>query len=356
MAAGIPGGGAPQPQRRRVFDLSIDTTPTTPSIHDAGNPLNESTIRKTLNLIEQEKKSTYVIKYDKDEKTIDSHFDTMHPGAKVQKKSLVEGSTGAVIILIDNQPTYVLKKIAPRPELFEEKFYQETLYKKLQEKPLADQREKVHSTFILHSFEGFENPYLIEGQREKLAFLLGMSINVPRVQLLLTEEGIFSLHDYVSASTGLTADVMQKIKDDEVSLLSLQQVTIFDMVMANRDRNPGNFLLLKNDLKYQIIPIDHALTLRTSGETHCQSVKLDHFLPLWYREPIMDQPLTQEARAYIHQFDVTKIEEECGQNNIVLDDLAKRELGNNISKLKELLSKTETMTLRELYNQFYGIE
>lgn len=348
------------PLKKRKISLRVEIPKAPPSIHDASNPFNEKFIKKELAVIELKEKSSYISKYEVDVKNLDQCFETLHPNSKVSWQPIGSGTTGAHIVHVDGQPRYILKKIAPRPELFQETFYQKELLPKLQEHPSMNLDEKVYSVFISHSFEGYENSYLIEAQREKLAFVLGKDIGVPKVQLILTEEGIFSLHDYLPAPSGLTGDVMQKITDNEMNVVSLQKVTIFDMVSANRDRNAGNFLLSKEKGRpYQIIPIDHALTLRTSGKAHLSMIQMGHFLPLWYDMPIADELLSQEAKEYIKQFDISAIRRDCLQNNIYLDDLAEKELENNIAKLKKILSNSESsselISLNQLYKQFYEI-
>lgn len=181
--------------------------------------------------------------------------------------------TNSKVGLITNKPelceegtggTYFLKNTQNVPI---------AVFKPRNEEPMCSQNPKKKLSNNDFHFKGFTPG---EGaSREVLAYQLDNSFaGVPETHLVQVSHWIFTDKEGTpgSPTSGIKVkegssqefipDVLCSVDDmgySKFSVGDVQKIAIFDMLLANCDRNGGNILVRKNS--YKLVPIDHAFCL-----------------------------------------------------------------------------------------------
>jgi len=94
-------------------------------------------------------------------------------------------------------------------------------------------------------------------------------------------------------------DLASNYSSDLFSTSQVHKIGILDLRLMNLDRNDGNILIKKSAKRYELIPIDHSLSIPDNLEIYSYDI-------CWMEWPQSEEPFRQKALDYIDKIDVLK--------------------------------------------------
>ncbi|MCB1074807.1 MAG: hypothetical protein KDK59_04655 [Simkania sp.] len=336
---------------------------------DTLEPTSEEVKAEVLNL-ELRTANQFIFQFDHEAGSSKEFFKARYPDQKVTYTTIQEGASNATVVKIDGTAKYVLKKTTLPPQVFDEISHWKGVSQILKYAKGASLSEKVKDLFFKNPGQVLPQtfPHVNYGQREKLASIVGsqLKIVVPESSTLYTPEGLYTIHTYIpNAGSALAFDVAKVENQAKVSLQSLQDIGILDILLENQDRNPGNILVIPRIVipeggrgpsreVLDLIPVDHALTLQHSN--FWASMAFSHHQdPCWRTWSKANAPLTSTTIEKIKMLDANVLLKSLEEGGLIVDDKIASSITKNIAILQKGVQINPEMTLNELYT-FYKDE
>ena len=339
--------------QKKPKNLKIDIPPEAYSSQQITNLLTALEVETRYNYVKSFKNNV--------NEPIIQFFYKNYPGQEVAFGDVAEGVTDTKIVTIQGTPCYVLKKVSLPETFFSREILQNvtSFFNKSEKKEL---KEKAKELFIEHPsiWLNTKFPYVVAAQREKLAYIIGKELGVPKTILLSDDQGIYSLHSYIPKTTSARKFKLDQ-QQEKIDLQSLQNIAILDLLIDNQDRNAGNILVLEKDNSLVLIPVDHALTLQ-QAENYKQLVAMrlegaavGITYPCWYDFKKINAPLTEKTKKFIDDFDPNTALS-LAKKTLVLEEKTERVIIANSSQLKEIICSPHILTLKDLVVTFFDVK
>jgi len=306
-------------------------------------------IKRELARLESEQMHHYISKFDIDspENTILEILQGKYQDSKLELIPIDEGVTSTKLVLVDGIAKHILKSNC-LPGNIDWK----TIRVLLESTGRKNLSEQVYELFFKqpHQVVRQEFPHFNNVQREKLAYIIGASLGVPKTDVIRAQGGVFSLHDFVpNRGSARTFDILREDNQAQVDVQSLQNIGILDILLESQDRNAGNIMIQKGAVV--LVPIDHALSL--------QKVKFDVRKnqdikkPIWTKLTMAKEFLTGETIDIINALNPDDLVNQLLKNGIAVDVKIARSIYENVAFLKYQIRGKKITTLLELYESFY---
>jgi len=332
-------------------DFSEEDTPSYEEVRDEVTRLEKS----------PENLSRFVAKYDSGspEQSIEEALKAKHPRGELNFASTGAGTTETSFAKVNGQSRYIAKRVSLPMGVFGSRWGD--VREQLEYTEGEGVVGKVEGLFMQHPNRilTHDYPHLNFAQREKLAYVIGKNLGVPKTEVVLTKDGAYSLHDFVKNEGDVIRYPRFKSREvqNRIDLDSLQNIVVLDILTENQDRNGGNILvaspkrhwwscLSPSTPSIKLIPIDHALTFqkRTFG--------FDSVVACWKGWEKAALPLTDRTKRMIRGLDGNRMLAEARLAGLEIDPKVGGALPRNIQFLKDEIRRNPRISSRELHNRF----
>jgi len=321
---------------------------------DRSRPLKVK-VKREVELLEMTEAHRFIARFDLSapEQSIKEAFRAKYPGKNIQFVDIAEGVTDTKIVKVNGVAQHILKKVSLPDGFFKDHW--NAVEARL--KPVGgDVREQVSRLFLDDPGQILVQDYshLNNAQREKLAYVFGADLGVPRTEVLKARNGIFSLHDFVeNRGSARKFDLASDENQAFINVQDLQNIGILDILLENQDRNPGNILVVPSfgSTQLNLVPIDHALSFQKK-DFHKNLCLAESKPPCWIVYEKSNEPLTDQTKKSIASLDAGVMLQDAVDQGLVVDQKVNEALHRNIIFLQSAIRDKPHITLNELYRAF----
>lgn len=315
----------------------------------------QTDVQAELAKVEKAEMGRYIARFDLGDAsvTVEEFLQSKYPGSKITFREAEEGVTGTRIVKVDGVATHMLKRVRLPQNIFGDHW--RDLLSHLRYTRKTELLDQVRTVFLENPGQILtqDYPHFNYAHREKLAFVVGSDLGVPKTETLLAIEGMYSLHTYVpSAGSARTFDIAKEEHQKRIHVQSLQNMGILDMVLESQDRGPGNILVVPQEPnELFLVPVDHSLTLQ--HEEFKKLLRMGGIKPpCWLHWEKANLPLTEESKQRIARLDPEEIIAKAKEQGLIADSKVETSIRENIRCLQKIVSSHPECSLKDLFKAY----
>lgn len=211
---------------------------------------------------------------------------------------LNKGHSRAQLLKFSNKPVAIIKSLSLLPSHllnYWERLCNDSLKLEQAGSDPGALKEAIVATLTEPLVNAFRDgvAYYEMAYNELLADTLFSALGVPTTLLVnLPGLGTSSIHRFIADAINPLEMPQEELEAalEHLELQSAQNTALVHMRMLNQDVHLGNLLLRPKGSKYELIPVDHAISLSRQFP-----LSMGPQTPCWYQWPIMDEPLTDTS-------------------------------------------------------------